>query len=184
MLLAINGFKRAGKSTVAEYLTKAHGFEELAFAESLKQAVAALFDIPREDVDRYKDLNADVTLCGRIMPFRSFLQRFGTEMARGVWHQDFWVDQLLPSNPNWHKSKLIVISDARFENELRRIRGQNGYTIQVVRPDVESDGHSSELEPPTHLIDFQIQNTGTIQELYDEVEKVLTQIATYENPDG
>ena len=183
MLIGLNGFKQSGKSTVAAYLTEKYHFEELAFANSLKDSVAALFDITRTDVERYKDMGADVTLAGKIIPFRTFLQRFGTEMARDTWDQDFWVDRILPNTlpQRWHADKLVVISDVRFHNELRRIRQFGGYTIRIERSGIDSDKHGSEIKPNANYIDYTINNDGTLTGLYAQAEAIIEKIIRIEN---
>jgi hypothetical protein len=160
MLIGINGFKGAGKDTVGDILVKHYGFTKLSFAAKLKQSVAALFDIPLEDVDRYKNLDASVVVMGKSMSFRVFLQRYGTESHREVFGDTFWVEQLLPI-PHW--SKKYVITDARFENELRAVREYDGYNVQVVRPGIEGDGHASEVAPHAKLIDYVITNEEPLE---------------------
>lgn len=170
MLIGLNGFKGVGKDTVADYLVSKHGFEKRAFADPLKQAVANLFDISREDVDRYKDLDASVQVLGKPMSWRVFLQRFGTEMARETWGEDFWVDMAFR---DYVKGSNIVFSDARFSNELRYIQVLGGINIQIVRPFYGSDGHASEIEPLPELIDYVVGNSRTIPDLYENVDWVL-----------
>ena len=50
-IIAISGWKRSGKDTLAEYLIKEHNFMRIAFADPLKDMVAQEYDIPREHCD-------------------------------------------------------------------------------------------------------------------------------------
>lgn len=187
MLIGLNGFKRVGKDTVAEYLEAQYDFERMAFADYLKNGVAALLDISREDVDRYKELDASVVVMGKSMSFRVFLQRFGTEMARKTWNEDFWVDLLMPKETLtslWHYNKKVVVSDARFENELSRIHHFGGYNIKIIRPGFVGDGHASEVEPPEHLIDYSIINSETFEYLGELVDYVIDDIVKVEEHAG
>lgn len=182
MLIGINGFKGAGKDTVGQILVDEWGFTRKSFAAKLKESVAALFDITIEDVDRYKDLNADVVLLGKPMSFRVFLQRYGTEAHRNVFGDKFWINHVLDATPWWAKHNKWVITDARFENELSAIHAAGGYNIQVRRPDTDrEDGHASEVRPAHHLIDCIITNDGSLADLAWHVNKALELVTEANN---
>jgi hypothetical protein len=119
---------------------------------------------------------------------RQYLQNLGTE-ARKVFGPDFWVDQVLPQpsyigrshHPNTGKVEwgvkhlhgddvdVLVITDLRFENEAQRIKALGGTIWEVLRPGTASDGHASEQKLPSDLIDREIINDGTLEDL----EKVV-----------
>ena len=204
MLIGLKGYKNTGKDTVADYLVHRHDFTKIAFATKLKQAVAALFDIPLESVDLYKQNHGntiDLVEVGLniqkpeplelpaeyIFTWHEFLQRFGTEMGREVFGEDFWVDQLindLPIRKEWKTAlsyNLVVdgnyvISDCRFENEAKRIRQLGGYVVEIIRPGFEPDGNSSEEPLPANLIDKQILNNDDLRTLYANTEVVLNEL--------
>lgn len=204
LLIGLSGFKGTGKNTVADYLCEKHGFQQAAFADKLKDAVCALFDISRERLEWLKNNRShskgsgieDCVIVGYRSGFnmggwvsyptpipqsmRVFLQRFGTEMGRDIFGQDFWLDQLLPPI-NWWAGKPTVITDTRFENELTRIKDLGGFNIRIVRPSFEGDGHASEVEPPAHLIDCVIRNEGSLDELYAAVETALDVVLRLHN---
>jgi deoxynucleotide monophosphate kinase-like protein len=183
MLVGLNGFKGSGKDTVGEYLNKSYGFERLSFAAKLKESAAALFDIDPILWEGWKnDPNARVELVmagngGKLLPntrpitIREFLQRYGTEAHRSVFGADFWVDYALKGvDPN----KNFVFTDARFENELSRIKSLGGYNVQILRPElINKDNHASEVPPPLTLIDYQIDNIGDFEDLYDRVDEFM-----------
>lgn len=50
-VIAISGWKRSGKDTIAEQLIKEHSFERVAFADPLKDSVAKEYGIPRSHCD-------------------------------------------------------------------------------------------------------------------------------------
>lgn len=50
-VIAISGWKRSGKDTIAEELIKQHGFQRVAFADPLKNSVASEYGIPRSHCD-------------------------------------------------------------------------------------------------------------------------------------
>ena len=48
MIIGICGFIGSGKDTIADYLVNFHGFRRESFANTLKDAVAAVFGWDRE----------------------------------------------------------------------------------------------------------------------------------------
>ena len=180
MLVGLNGFKGSGKDTVGEYLVREYSFEKLSFAAKLKESAASLFNIP---VEYWEDLKNDENVVIEIevnkhttegedivasVTAREFLQRYGTEAHRDVFGQDFWVDHALKGvDPN----KNFVFTDARFENELQRIKSLGGYNVQILRPELTNeDSHASEVPPPRHLIDYAIVNGSDFESLYNQVD--------------
>lgn len=186
MIIGLNGFKGSGKDTVGAYLVEKHGFERLSFAAKLKESAAALFGIDpslwevlKNDISAVIEIevNKGVTQTEdviAVVTVREFLQRYGTESHRDIFGQDFWVDYALKGvDPN----KNYVFTDARFENELEKIRSLNGYNVQIIRGDVDSsDNHASEVAPPERLIDAIVYNDGTFDELYKQIDQVLDDI--------
>lgn len=187
LLIGLNGFKQVGKNTVADYLTEHYGFQQLSFAYKVKQSVAALIGIHTPIIESWKDRkDIDVRVLGwrsyqdlpevltEPITVRHLLQRMGTEVGRNIFGDDFWVDQCLPQGVTFRAP--TVITDARFPNELQRIKSLGGYNIEIRRPGIESDGHASEMTPPPYLIDFVINNGGDVLDLYSQVEDILASL--------
>jgi hypothetical protein len=181
MIIGLNGLKNCGKDTVAAYLIKEHGFERRALADPLKRSVAALFDIPFNKVDELKnDPDAVVALHDedgadpwRKMTFREFLQRFGKEASMDVWGEDCWNDLTLEQRT--YPGRNIVVTDVRFEANAKRVLDCGGYVIEVIRPEVdEKDPHSGEQPLPRHLVSLVLDNSGTIEDLYRNMENALS----------
>lgn len=186
MLIGLTGRKQAGKDTVADYLIKHYAFERIAFADPLKQAVANLFGMQLSEVDDFKAIMKDdlpkaevhVEMMGVVtwsFTWREFLQRFGTEMGRNTFGKDFWVEiweNRYHNSPN----EDIVATDVRFENEAERIHYFGGYVIEINRPGDQSDEHASEAGLPEDSVDAWIDNTGTIEDLYRDVDGLIGDI--------
>lgn len=176
MIIGFHGCKGVGKDTAAQFLVDTYDFNKVAFADPLKEAVANLLDIHVDDVDMYKD-NPDVRV-GTFNPtrtdnrdsnhytMRQFLQRFGTEMGRNTFGYDFWVDQWEDYlYRNSIHTDNIVVSDVRFKNEAEKIQHMGGTVVRITRPGYEPDGHASEEPLPRILIDAEINNNGTLDDL-------------------
>lgn len=81
--------------------------------------------------------------------------------------------------PDW------ILTDMRFPNELESVKERNGITIRVNRPhgytnphtgeykEVPLDYHPSETALDDAEFDYVIENTGSIQDLIEEVRRIL-----------
>ena len=189
MLIGLAGRKGAGKDTVAERLVEQHGFIRIALADPLKMAVANLFEITREQVDEFKQLGIDDLPVVEVFlaryneqtewtfSWREFLQRFGTEMGRGTFGEDFWTDIWQREYDAVNEADMIVdATDVRYENEARRILSLGGWMIEVHRPGYVSDGHASEAGLDEELIDGWIDNNGTVEDLYNDADLLMEDI--------
>jgi hypothetical protein len=191
MLIGLKGYKGVGKDEVGNYLVHRHGFTKHAFAGKLKEALAALFDISVDQVDDFKRdyggslprVEVHIDIGGTVdysHSWREILQRFGTEMGREVFGQDFWVDLLLPLQDNWADTELLhsdrVITDARFVNEAERIKLLGGYIVEVIRPGFGASNHLAETPLPRELIDFEIMNDDDLRTLYQRTEVLIREL--------
>lgn len=140
-IISVSGFISSGKDSVAEYLIAEHGFRRVSFAGSLKDAVAAIFSWDRTMLDgltkesREWREQVDPWWAARLsipdLTPRWVLQQWGTEVCRLHFHNDIWVssveNKLRSTNDN------VVITDARFRNELVSVKRVGGTTIRIHR---------------------------------------------------
>lgn len=186
MIIGLTGRKGVGKDTVAKYLIDRYGFIRLSFADPLKQAVANLFGIELALVEALKaeDKVAETTghvileIAGRTQydySWREFLQRFGTEMGRNTFGEDFWIERW-QDEYDALKAEHVVATDVRFDNEARRILSEGGYIIEITRPGYESDGHVSEAGIDEDLIDAWITNNGSLDDLLSKTHEMIGDI--------
>jgi len=195
MIIGFHGCKGAGKDTAGKFLVDTYDFQKVAFADPLKEAVAVLFNLTVQEVDDLKsspayielnhdwqDVMVDYADGTKFDPWtrigwREFLQRFGTEMGRNTFGRDFWVDlweDYLYRN-SIHEDN-IVATDVRFKNEAEKIQHMGGTVVEIIRPEYEPDGHESEEPLPRILIDAQINNNGTIEDLHVDVHELIKQL--------
>ena len=190
-LIGITGFKTSGKDTTFEAIRDITGGNAArrAFADNLKALGAKALGLEFEDMDEFKERGALDVWCGQAYPDfevtgRQYLQNLGVG-AREVFGVDFWVDQVLPVDRArreliWCASpellelpKWAVVTDVRFPNEAARVLDLGGQVWEIVRPGLESDGHASEVPLPREYVTLQIDNVGTIEDLYGKVEIAL-----------
>jgi len=203
MIIGVCGFIGSGKDTVADYLVNFHEFRRDSFANTLKDAVAAVFGWDRtllegrtkearewrEQVDPWwaKRLNMpDLTP-------RLVLQLWGTEVCRKGFHNDIWIASV--ENKMRSSADDIVISDCRFPNEIKAIKEAGGIVVWVQRGQLPSwhimaanankgdavaaaklkqlGVHASETAWVGTEFDYEIDNNGTIDNLYKQVESIV-----------
>lgn len=126
-----------------------------AFATALKEMAIGLFNIDKEylygtneqknQLTKYKweDMPTKVKGKSGYMTGREFIQYFGTEICRKI-YPDIWTDRLI-RDIQAEEPNLAVISDARFENEIKAIQNAGGKVIRLTRTIPGEDYHESEL---------------------------------------
>lgn len=127
------------------------------------------------------------------MTVREFLQLLGTESIRNGLHTNAWVNatfadykrkvQVGIDNPNdltesgdypdW------IITDTRFPNEAQAIKDRGGIVVRVNRmktASLEDKGllHPSETSLDDWKFDHVIKNNGTMNQLVDQVNELIT----------
>lgn len=202
MIIGVCGFIGSGKDTIADYLVNVHGFRRESFANTLKDAVAAVFGWDRvmlegrtkearewrEQVDPWwaKRLNMpDLTP-------RWVLQYWGTEVCRRSFHDDIWIASV--ENKLRRSKDDIVISDCRFPNEIVSIKNAGGIIVCVERGELPSwhimaakanrgdifaaeklkhlGVHTSETAWVGTEFDYVLDNNKSLDDLFKQVEEI------------
>ena len=202
MIVTVSGFINSGKDTVSRYLQERYQFQHVSFAGTLKDAVAAVFGWDRsmlegctaesrawrEQVDSWWANRLNIP---HLTP-RWILQYWGTEVCRQGFHDDIWIASL--ENRLRNTDADIVISDARFPNELATVKRLNGISLRVVRgadPEwydlalkansgdrqaqysINKLVHSSEWSWVGYDFDQIIDNNSHIENLYKQVDDLV-----------
>jgi hypothetical protein len=140
MIIGFVGFIGSGKDTAADYLVNFHGFRRDSFANTLKDAVAAVFGWDRvllegrtKEAREWREQQDDwwSNRLGKEITPRKILQYWGTEVCRQGFHDDIWIASL--ENKMRKTGDNIVISDVRFPNEIKAIKNAGGQVVRVVR---------------------------------------------------
>ena len=213
MIIGICGFIGAGKDTAADYLVNFHEYRRESFANTLKDAVSAVFGWDRTMLEgRTKQARewreqVDPWWAERLhMPTltpRWILQYWGTEVCRQGFHDDMWIASL--ENKLRKTQDNIVISDCRFPNEIKSIKSQGGKIIWVQRGITPhwyeiaaqanrgsknaltwlSDNkiHASEYSWAGTDFDTVVDNNASIEHLYSQLKNLL-QAQRVSSPSG
>ena len=203
-IIGILGFAGSGKGTIGQYMVKHHDFIETSYAKTLKDCVAAIFGWSRELIEgdtvesREWREQADPwwsKKLGRPVTPRWALQYLGTDIMRMHFNTNIWIwsveKQILDLNQN------VVITDARFPNEVNLIKELGGKIIWVQKGPLpewydaaleqnRNQGYRmTKLYPEVHPsewawigtpYDMVLHNDGSKEDLYKEVDKCLANL--------
>ena len=191
-IIAFCGFIGAGKDSAAAYLVRERGFVKLSFAGLVKDILSVLFSWDRNKLegltieDRAWREQTDPWWSEKLgIPEFSprYAMRFlGTDLFRNHFHQDIWtlgVERLLDGH------KKVVITDCRFPNEIEMLKRHGAVLVHIVRelPVWYTDYknglindvgmHPSDISWIRCGIDFEIDNSGPLAELYKNLSDLV-----------
>lgn len=179
--IAITGKARSGKTELSHYAWMLYGFKEFDFSAVLKDEFHRLFPhIPREPKPR------------------AYYQKFGQwlreidpdiwiKMTMGKVHEYCFEDALNKVNYN---SKVLV-NGVRQPNEYPRLKDEGFVIIRVNASDnlrigrakkagdvftVEDLEHETESHIDTFEVDYEVNNVGTIGEMYGQFDVIMRDI--------
>jgi hypothetical protein len=201
MIIGICGFIGSGKDTAADYLVNFHEFRRESFANTLKDAVSAVFGWDRDLLEgrtkesrAWRETRDDwwSNRLGREITPRHVLQQWGTEVIRQGFHDDMWIASL--ENKLRNSKDHIVITDCRFPNEIKALKEQGGKIIWVqrgitphwygvaasanrgdakARAWLEKEGiHASEYSWAGTHFDAIVDNNSNIEHLYTQLKSL------------
>jgi hypothetical protein len=206
MIIGLVGFIGSGKDTVANLFLEKNGIKD-SFAAPLKDVLSAVFGWPRhlmegDSVESRDFRNTPDMFWSRKLGIANFtprlaMQLVGTDTMREHFHKDIWINSLeYRMRCVQHDLRTIVISDARFQNELDLIRRLNGHVIWVQRGELPewydtaveanngnavskrimqtrySDIHQSEWDWVGYNVDHVIENNDSIESLNEKVNEI------------
>jgi hypothetical protein len=201
-IIGISGLARSGKDTFANLLLESTRGIKIALADPIKRFIAELWGFsddalwgPSENRSkedpRYpgltprKALQTIGTDICRLLD-KDVYSRYGITVAKTLLTETCttYTPQLgLIYDEYSYPSKvydLVIISDARFLNELSFIKNNGGKLIKIKRDLAGLSGkeavHQSEsemLDMSDDMFDFIIENNGTLKQLKREAKRVV-----------
>ncbi len=212
-IIGLVGLIGSGKNTVADMFVQ-RGFSHDSFAKPLKDLTSAVFGWPRDllegdtaDSREFRETTdlfwSRKTGIEHFTP-RVAMQILGTDILRNHFHDGIWRDSL-EYRMRCSGNNNIVISDARFVNELALIQSMSGKIIWIKRGElpewwdtaVQANSgsvtaqkimrtthrhiHESEWNWAGAKVDYVLDNNGTITDLADAVSDIYTDLLSTNN---
>ena len=211
MVIGIVGFIGSGKDTAADILVAGENRVKDSFAAPLKDVVCSIFGWPREMLEgstsKSREFrNTPDMFWSRKLGIPNFtprlaMQLIGTDVLRKHFDESIWLHSLEYRLMRIKKQHActIVVSDARFRNELDLIRSLGGTVVWIQRGPLPEwydiakaanagdkkslkimtttyrDIHRSEWDwvgyPANHIV----QNNGTIEDLKNCLNAIYSQ---------
>lgn len=204
MIYGLAGMAGAGKNTVGAMIQQIKNIPSLAFANPLKDAIAAIFGWPRHLLEGdsnesriWRDMRDDYwsECLGREITPRIAMQLVGTDVLRNVLSDKLWIYSM---EKQLRMLGSAVVTDCRFPNEFACVAKYNGVTIRVCKTaeDPEWLGiaalaveghkpsqdrmselgfHPSEYSWATWNFDHVIVNDGDFHQLMVKVKGIVSQ---------
>lgn len=198
VVIALSGWKGSGKDTSADYLVNEYGFIKKSFAAPLKDMVANLYNVPREDLDSptKKEMplvNLPVITTDRFtQTIHTLLQ---SELSSGYWtpralcilegsikrsvHANYWIRSVATDIIN-NPENSYVISDMRYcsEADTLKILIPQLITVRVNRFETITTTDPSERDLDNYKFDYTIENQGVRELLYDTLDAIVTRYSS------
>lgn len=190
-LIGIGGKLASGKDTVADYLVAEHGWVKFGMSDALGDALYELNPIIDTKINR--DGESDRIVPAYYRPLvdrvgyveaktnpevRRLLQVLGTEVGRKMIDENVWVDIILRRIASAQvEGYNVIVTGIRFQNEIAMIRRIGGEGWWVDRPGLDTPegaaSHSSENGVSLTDFDLLLSNSGTLTQLYAQVDREL-----------
>ena len=172
-VICIGGKARHGKDTSAEMMRKSME------ADGYSVLIAHYGDLVKYVSSQFFGWNGEKDIAGRTL-----LQKVGMDIIRKQ-RPNYWVEfiisilELFPATWDY-----VLIPDCRFPNEIAAVRNAGFDTtyVRVERPGFdnglspEQKKHSSETALDNVIPDYYIYNGGSLEDLEDEVQKVVAEV--------
>jgi hypothetical protein len=192
-LIAVSGWKGAGKDTIGVHLMNEYGYRPISFAYELKNMVASLYGIERGWMD--DRTKKDMPLMNMpAIPTDAFSRNIHEilrdELSSGYWtpralcilegsvkrsvYANFWVKKVVDYILN--DSHKYVITDMRYCNEadVLKLFIPSTLTLRVERADhYITTQDSSERDLDNYKFDRIVYNNGTIPDLFTSIDLIM-----------
>jgi hypothetical protein len=195
MIIGICYKARVGKDTFGGFLKECFEdrhdryFETTAFAFMLKCMCMEHFDLTYEQLYGDRKEEQDKRYPKRLTGFsnwtsREIMQEIGSFYRKIDYN--YWVRKL-DAHIKDSGFEDVIITDVRYKNEAEYVKNNGGVLIHIKRSSVDKiHGMTHESETslddlPSDYFHIEIQNDGTLEDLYDIAEDTSDAIIIMEN---
>lgn len=180
LVIALTGPKGSGKDTVADiiyrqYTQQWYTVGRTAFADPIKEVVQHIFNLSphgSQQYDLFKRTDLSYTLQGHIpvqVPGRHVVREIGMLMRKYDEKQfnKYVYDKI--TSGRFVENRIELVTDLRFDNEYTMLKQDlNAKIVKIKRPDYHYDGHITERGFDDELVDYVINNTGSLVDLHNQ----------------
>ena len=183
VVLLISGHAGSGKDLFAQYVKK---YLTQSNPERSDILITHFADFVKFICEKFLDWDGEKDYIGRIL-----LQYVGTDIFRSI-DPNYWVNFIIEMTEVFrNKWRYIIIPDARFPNEIDRMKEEFGKIIhvRVQRQIIEDDlpdylyRHVSETALDNYPYDYLIENDGdksSLETLALNIADVMERLYDYE----
>jgi hypothetical protein len=190
LVILVGGALRSGKDTLADHLVDKHDFVKLGMSDVLAEALYVLnpqiplgtIDYDAQPYQSYIEAVGGYVEAKKNPEVRRLLQALGTEVGRELLGKNIWRDAVKDKILALTSAgKDVVVTGIRFPNEI-----ELGYilankystpaaTVYVNRPAEQqaASGHASETSVEPEDFEYELNNTGSLERLYELTDKLL-----------
>jgi hypothetical protein len=191
-IIAVVGYAGSGKDTVGDYISSKYLIKKFSFARPIKEVCKIIFGWTDKHV--YGDLKEIVDSEWGVSP-REALQWLGTDIFQYAACDRFPKFKELVGRHTWVRRfameflstgyKAGVITDCRFVMEhdyLKELSVKENIKIAFIRVHRKIDhhdpkySHASEKDIGIMPVDYEIDNNGTLEDLYRRVDEVMLNV--------
>lgn len=184
-IVAFLGSKRVGKDTSADFLAEKYGYKKYALADPMKKGLKVLFNFRDEQL--WGDEKEVIDPFWEVTP-REIMQFIGIDVlfnelgdrfphlnkTNGKTFHIRSFEACMQKSPD----DLFVISDLRMQEDVIALKNMGAVIIRLERPEISStDTHISEDGVSSVIgYDYTIINSGTIEDLEENIDLIFKQI--------
>jgi dephospho-CoA kinase len=177
MIIGFTGKRGCGKDTAAERLVQSHGFAMLDFT---RDVLAPILEAEGKEVTRENLM--DVAMDGRKRAHKGIWAEKLCEVIRKKSRKNFTIsgvrfpEEVSVFRKEFEDFALVSIAcrdRARYERSMRRgTKGERGMTFEEYMKVEEKPTEKAVLKT-MELADYAIDNNGTIEDLFEEVDELV-----------
>ena len=174
LVVGILGKKRSGKDTVGCYLRERRGYRTMAYADALKEALLIVNPLVKDGLRLGHFIDFLGWEGAKTFPeTRRLLQTFG-DATRHL-DPDIYLGPVSRAIDEAHvNDRRLAITDVRRKNEADLICQHGGLLLRVTRPGFDTgDTHISETDLDDYAPVVDVENDGTILDLWAKVDRIL-----------
>lgn len=188
-VIGLGGRLRSGKDAFADHLVAHHGYVKVGMSDVLLEHLLIVnpwIKVTLREAFRLRTrpgFQRAQSLVGRlgyvnaktVRDFRTYMQKDGTDAGRNFFGEGIWVHVISKRVAALvADGKRVVLTGLRYPNELGMARSVGATALWVSRPAVEAapGDHSSENSLTPADFDLVIDNSGTLDQLYQHADEV------------